>query len=252
MVSGLEIGSSSRLSATVKSDKAVMVIDGDVGAEDFGLLSEGISGAGKGEVGGWGCSPMSGSPRDVATGVAAGSRDLETVALGFALRRIGGAGWPSQQLSRSFKISYNPQNSYFFLHRQDQRPHLCESSGNRFTSKIARFEEVAATIHNRWVHIGRKGGTGYFEEDHQRIQLVSVDSGLEGEGLENAIPDVFQLHAPEIDPVSDKVHPGVKFAELLRLNLGESSTRYETQALSEELLKRLATQSIMQADSVGR
>lgn len=59
---------------------------------------------------------------------------------------------------------------------------------------------------------------------------MSVDSGLEGEGLENAIPDVFQLHAPEIDPVSDKVHPGVKFAELLRLNLGESSTRYETQA----------------------
>ena len=54
IVSGSGIGSSSRLSAIVKSDKAVTVtlIDGDGGAKDLGLLSKGISGAGKGWVGG--------------------------------------------------------------------------------------------------------------------------------------------------------------------------------------------------------
>ena len=52
MVSGSRISSSSRLSAIVKSDKAVMLVDGDGGAEDFGLHSEGVSGAGKGRVGG--------------------------------------------------------------------------------------------------------------------------------------------------------------------------------------------------------
>ena len=96
----------------VKSDKAVMLVDGDGGAEDFGLHSEGISGAGEGRVGGWvggwDCSPTSGSPRDVATGVAAGSRDLRTVVSGFALRRVGGGGSPSQPLSRSRKTSYSP------------------------------------------------------------------------------------------------------------------------------------------------
>ena len=51
MVSGSKIISSSRLSATVKSDKAVMLVDGDGGAEDFGPLPEGLSGAEKGRVG---------------------------------------------------------------------------------------------------------------------------------------------------------------------------------------------------------
>ena len=111
MVSGSRIGSSSILSAAVKSDKPVMLVDGDGGAEDFGLLSGEISGAGKGTAGGCDCSPVPGSPRDVATGVAAGSWDLGTIAAGLTLRRIGGGGSPSQPLSRSCKISYNPQNS---------------------------------------------------------------------------------------------------------------------------------------------
>ena len=34
----------------MKLDKAVMLVDGDGGAEDFGLLSEGVSGAGSGRV----------------------------------------------------------------------------------------------------------------------------------------------------------------------------------------------------------
>ena len=35
----------------VKSDKAVMLVDGDGGAEDLGLSPGGISGAGEGRVG---------------------------------------------------------------------------------------------------------------------------------------------------------------------------------------------------------
>ena len=94
----------------VKSDKAVMLVDGDGGAEDFGLvlLLERVSGAGEGRVGGRDCSPMPGSPSDVTTGVAAGSWDLGTVTLGFVLRRIGGGGSPSQPLSRSRRTSCNP------------------------------------------------------------------------------------------------------------------------------------------------
>ena len=111
MVSGSSVGSSSILSAIVKPDKPVMLVDGDGGAEAFGLLSGEISGAGKGTVAGCDCSPVPGSPRDFATGVAAGSWDLGTVAAGLVLRRIGGGGSPSQPLSRSCKISYNLQNS---------------------------------------------------------------------------------------------------------------------------------------------
>ena len=43
MVSGSSAGLSSILSAAVKSDKPVMLVDGDGGAEDFGLLSGEIS-----------------------------------------------------------------------------------------------------------------------------------------------------------------------------------------------------------------
>ena len=111
MVSGSRIGSSSVLSAIVKSDKAVMLVDGDGGVEDFGLLSGEIFGAGNGTVGGRDCSPVPGSPRDVATGVAAGSWDLGTAAAGLTLRRIGGGGSPSQPRPRSRKTSYDPQNS---------------------------------------------------------------------------------------------------------------------------------------------
>ena len=111
MVSGSSVGLSSILSAIVKSDKPAMLVDGDGGAEDFGLLSGEISGAGEGTVGGCDCSPVPGSPRDVAMGVAAGSWDLGTAAASLVLRRIGGGGSPSQPLSRSCKISYNLQNS---------------------------------------------------------------------------------------------------------------------------------------------
>ena len=52
MVSGSGIGSSSRLSAIVKSDMVVLLVDGDEGAEDSRLLSEGISRVGEGRPGG--------------------------------------------------------------------------------------------------------------------------------------------------------------------------------------------------------
>ena len=94
----------------VKSDKVLILVDGDGGAEDFGLglLLERVSGAGEGRVGGWDFSPTPGSPRDVATGVAAGSWGLGTVILDSALRRIGGGGRPSQPFSRSLKTSCSP------------------------------------------------------------------------------------------------------------------------------------------------
>ena len=92
----------------VKSEKADMLVDGDGGAEDFGLHSEGISKAGKGRVGGWDCSTTPGRPRGVTTGVTAGSWDLGTVISGFALWRTGGGGRPSQPLSRSRRTSCNP------------------------------------------------------------------------------------------------------------------------------------------------
>ena len=58
---------------------------------------------------------MYGSPRGIATGVAAGSWDLGTAVSDSTLRRIGERGRPSQPLSRRFKISYNPQNPPFFF-----------------------------------------------------------------------------------------------------------------------------------------
>ena len=90
----------------MKSDKAVMLVDGDGGAEGFGLVSEGISGVGDGRVGVWDCSPRLGSPRDVATGVAEGSLDLGTLVS--TLWRVGGGGRPSQPHFRSFKTSCSP------------------------------------------------------------------------------------------------------------------------------------------------
>ena len=51
MASGSAIASSSRLSGMVKSDKAVMLVDGDGGAEDSGLSPEGISGSDEDGVG---------------------------------------------------------------------------------------------------------------------------------------------------------------------------------------------------------
>ena len=80
----------------VKSDIVVMLVDGDGGFE-------GVSGTGEGSVGVWGCSVVPGSPRGVATGVAAGSCDRVTS--GFVLRRTGGGGRPSQSFSLSRQTS---------------------------------------------------------------------------------------------------------------------------------------------------
>ena len=43
---------------------------------------------------------------------------------------------------------------------------------------------------------------------------MGEDGGLDGEGLEDAIPDVFDLRVSKIDPVCDKVYPSIELAEL--------------------------------------
>ena len=107
-VPGSTAGSSSRLSDRVKSDNADILVDGDGGAEDLTLSSEGCSGfCGEG-VGVWGSSPNFGSPRDVATGVAAGSCDIEMAFSGFTAPRVGGGGRPFQPLSDSSLIRCCP------------------------------------------------------------------------------------------------------------------------------------------------
>ena len=106
--SGSRIGSSSRLSAVVKLDKPVMLVDGDGGIEELGLVPEGISGVGDGRVEVWGCSSTSGSPSDVATGVTIVPWDTGTVVSVSALRRVGGGWRPSQPASRGFKASCRP------------------------------------------------------------------------------------------------------------------------------------------------
>ena len=44
---------------------------------------------------------------------------------------------------------------------------------------------------------------------------MGIDGELEDEELEDSIPDVFQLHVSKVDPVRNKVHRGVIFAELV-------------------------------------
>ena len=81
--------------------------------------------------------------------------------------------------------------------------------------------------------MGSEGGTGYFEENHNRIQLVGADGGVEeGEGLEDVVPDIFQRHVSEVDPVCDEVYSGIKFG-------GCFSSSDMIQAVSEELFERL-------------
>jgi hypothetical protein len=70
-------------------------------------MPEGISGVGDGRVGVRDRSPTPGSPSNAAMGAAAASRDAGTVVSGFALRRVGGGGRPSQPASRSSKTSCN-------------------------------------------------------------------------------------------------------------------------------------------------
>ena len=106
--SGSRIGSSSRPSPVVKSDKPVILVDGDGGTEEFEPVPAEISGVRDGRVGVRGCPLTPGSPSDVATGVAAVSWDAGIVVSGFALRRVGGGGRPSQPASRNSKTSCNP------------------------------------------------------------------------------------------------------------------------------------------------
>ena len=99
----------------------------------------------------------------------------------------------------------------FVTHRQPQkeRPHLSKR-GDGWGLKMAGFEEIKTTVHDRWVHVGCEGGPGDFEENEQGIQLVNMWGGLEGEGLEDAIPDVFRIRVSEIDTVRKKVHVGIE------------------------------------------
>ena len=60
---------------------------------------------------------------------------------------------------------------------------------------------------------------------------MGKDGRLQGEGLEDAIPDVFQLHVSKVDPVGDKVYPSI---ELVYLHCVRSP-RWTIQALFEEL-----------------
>ena len=60
--------------------------------------------------------------------------------------------------------------------------------------------------------MGGEGCTRYFEENHQGIQSVVVYDGLKGEGLEDAIPDVFQLHVSKVDQVCDEIYPSIELA----------------------------------------
>jgi len=67
---------------------------------------------------------------------------------------------------------------------------------------------------------------------------VGIDGGLEGEGLEDVIPDIFQGYISKVDPVCDEVYPGIE--------LGAGCfPRNVIQGLSEELFERLAAQSVM-------
>jgi len=70
IVSGSRTGSSSGLSGIVKSDKAVILAEGDGGTEDFGLSPGGWGEVGDGGVDVRDCSPKLWRPRDVTTGVA--------------------------------------------------------------------------------------------------------------------------------------------------------------------------------------
>ena len=73
-----------------------MLVGGDGGAEDFASWSEAQPGVGEGGVGVLASSSRFGSPRDVAIGVAAGSRDFAITFFGSTLRRVGGGGRPCQ------------------------------------------------------------------------------------------------------------------------------------------------------------
>ena len=102
MAVGLMEGSSSEVSATVKSDRLVILMDGDCWTGDPGIepvseVATGSSGEGW-EI--WGSRPLFGSPRDIMTGVAAGSFWSAPAGPGSPVVNTGGGGRPSQPCSR--------------------------------------------------------------------------------------------------------------------------------------------------------
>ena len=115
--------------------------------------------------------------------------------------------------NRSPEVVGSPMVQGFINHLglRTWRSHLCEFIGN-FTLMLACLEKITTTVHDRWVRIDGERGAGYLEEDHQGIYLMGVDGWLESKGLEDAIPDVFELGTSEVDTVGDEVHPGVKSA----------------------------------------
>ena len=100
--------SSSKGSATVKSDREEMLIDGDWVTGDEGMVS--VSGTVTGSSGeeweNWGSRSVLGSPRDVATGVALGSSLPVPFDSGFSVVNAGGGGSPSQPRSRNLSTSW--------------------------------------------------------------------------------------------------------------------------------------------------
>lgn len=101
-VGPMKDSSSSEASAIVKSEKVAMLVDGEWVVGDSGNMS--VSGAtvssGRGE-GIRGSRSLLGSPRDVGTGVAAGSFCLAPAGFGFPVANTGGVGRPSQPRSRN-------------------------------------------------------------------------------------------------------------------------------------------------------
>ena len=74
---------------------------------------------------------------------------------------------------------------------------------------------MKTTFNDRWVHVGRKGGSCDIEENVEGIQLVNMSGRLEGEGLEDVIPNVFHINVSEVDPVRDKICGGIEGGPLV-------------------------------------
>ena len=82
-----------------------------------------------------------------------------------------------------------------YLYDLIEWPHLAKGGG------LWGFEGAKATIHNRWVNVGREGGAGDPEDNIQGVQLVRMRCRLEDEGLEYVIPNIFQTEVSEVGQV---------------------------------------------------
>ena len=95
-------GSSSEISAVVKSERVAMLMDGDRVAGDAGIVP--VSGAtidsNGGDWGFWGSRSVFGRPRVVATGVVLGSFWPVPLRADRPVVNTGGEGRPCQPLSR--------------------------------------------------------------------------------------------------------------------------------------------------------